>query len=86
MFLAQAFFKNRLAEAGELGFEPRLNDPESFVLPLHYSPGWKEICELPGCSVCLAAAGRAARESLSGMTGVQVDAKQGKSDDPSLVT
>ncbi len=24
--------------AGELGFEPRLNDPESFVLPLHYSP------------------------------------------------
>ena len=24
--------------AGELGFEPRQNDPESFVLPLHYSP------------------------------------------------
>jgi hypothetical protein len=25
-------------EAGELGFEPRLTDPESVVLPLHYSP------------------------------------------------
>ena len=25
-------------EAGELGFEPRLSDPESLVLPLHYSP------------------------------------------------
>ncbi len=24
--------------AGELGFEPRLTDPESVVLPLHYSP------------------------------------------------
>ena len=25
-------------ETGELGFEPRLSDPESLVLPLHYSP------------------------------------------------
>ena len=25
-------------QAGELGFEPRLTDPESVVLPLHYSP------------------------------------------------
>ena len=24
--------------AGVLGFEPRLNDPESLVLPLHYTP------------------------------------------------
>lgn len=29
----------RLREkAGELGFEPRLTDPESVVLPLHHSP------------------------------------------------
>ena len=28
-------------EAGELGFEPRLKESESFVLPLHHSPvGW----------------------------------------------
>ena len=27
-------------QTGELGFEPRLNDPESFVLPLHYSPSY----------------------------------------------
>src|SRR5438105_4276917 len=25
-------------QAGELGFEPRLTDPESVVLPLHHSP------------------------------------------------
>src|SRR5271166_2256486 len=25
-------------QAGELGFEPRQTDPESVVLPLHYSP------------------------------------------------
>ena len=25
-------------KTGELGFEPRLSDPESLVLPLHYSP------------------------------------------------
>ena len=30
--------KKRYIMAGELGFEPRRNDPESFVLPLHYSP------------------------------------------------
>ena len=29
----QSFFK-----AGELGFEPRLKESESFVLPLHHSP------------------------------------------------
>ena len=32
-----------LVKAGELGFEPRLTDPESVVLPLHHSPnagGW----------------------------------------------
>jgi integrase len=32
-------FKNsRGKEAGELGFEPRLKESESFVLPLHHSP------------------------------------------------
>ncbi len=25
-------------KTGELGFEPRLSEPESLVLPLHYSP------------------------------------------------
>src|SRR5487761_1240558 len=33
-------------KAGELGFEPRLNGPEPFVLPLHYSPNPKAW--LPG--------------------------------------
>src|SRR5262245_52961574 len=28
----------RSLRAGELGFEPRLKESESFVLPLHYSP------------------------------------------------
>src|SRR5947209_5370150 len=28
----------RLTKAGDLGFEPRLTDPESVVLPLHQSP------------------------------------------------
>ena len=27
-------------KTGELGFEPRLTEPESVVLPLHYSPLW----------------------------------------------
>jgi hypothetical protein len=27
-----------LRKAGRLGFEPRLNESESFVLPLHYQP------------------------------------------------
>ena len=27
---------------GELGFEPRLSEPESLVLPLHYSPSSKD--------------------------------------------
>ena len=31
-------FWNAVYEAGELGFEPRLGDPESPVLPLHHSP------------------------------------------------
>ena len=30
--------KGKGERAGELGFEPRLNGPEPFVLPLHYSP------------------------------------------------
>ena len=32
-------------QAGELGFEPRRTDPESVVLPLHYSPGgrWNDF-------------------------------------------
>gem|GEM_PF-2645335 len=29
---------NRLGLAGDQGFEPRLNEPESLVLPLHQSP------------------------------------------------
>src|SRR5262245_1742048 len=29
-------------QAGELGFEPRQADPESAVLPLHHSPGYRE--------------------------------------------
>jgi hypothetical protein len=29
-----------LCQAGELGFEPRLTDPESVVLPLHHSPSY----------------------------------------------
>jgi hypothetical protein len=33
-------------KAGELGFEPRLKESESFVLPLHYSP------ELPRLFLC----------------------------------
>jgi hypothetical protein len=32
-------------KAGDLGFEPRLTDPESVVLPLHQSP-----CDLSGMS------------------------------------
>lgn len=34
------------AQAGEPGFEPGLTDPESVVLPLHYSPG-KPLWGLP---------------------------------------
>jgi hypothetical protein len=30
--------KQRRRKAGELGFEPRLKESESFVLPLHHSP------------------------------------------------
>jgi hypothetical protein len=30
-------------KAGELGFEPRLSDPESLVLPLHYSPSSMQV-------------------------------------------
>ena len=36
--------------AGEPGFEPGLNDPESFVLPLHYSPA-SFLCYPRGTSV-----------------------------------
>jgi uncharacterized protein len=32
------FGLRRFRKAGELGFEPRQTDPESVVLPLHYSP------------------------------------------------
>lgn len=38
--------------AGELGFEPRLNDPESFVLPLHYSPVF-EMTHYPASAICM---------------------------------
>ena len=34
----QLFATVGLRETGELGFEPRLTDPESVVLPLHQSP------------------------------------------------
>lgn len=37
--------------AGELGFEPRLNDPESFVLPLHYSPVLKNAAPVMQYSI-----------------------------------
>ena len=33
-------FSTGTGQTGELGFEPRLSDPESLVLPLHYSPSW----------------------------------------------
>ena len=35
---------NEKFEAGELGFEPRLKESESFVLPLHYSPVTDAAC------------------------------------------
>src|SRR5262249_21563549 len=31
-------FPGVLLQTGDLGFEPRLSDPESLVLPLHQSP------------------------------------------------
>ena len=34
----QVFLIANVAASGEQGFEPRLTDPESVVLPLHYSP------------------------------------------------
>jgi hypothetical protein len=42
--------KHGKKQAGELGFEPRLTDPESVVLPLHYSPSTaiSEYGELTG--------------------------------------
>ena len=36
--LRNLLFRKAFNQAGELGFEPRLSDPESLVLPLHYSP------------------------------------------------
>ncbi len=33
----------RTAEAGELGFEPRLSGPEPLVLPLHHSPDCLQV-------------------------------------------
>ena len=38
--LPQLFVVAGLTLAGDLGFEPRLSDPESLVLPLHQSPRW----------------------------------------------
>ena len=55
----------RAVLAGELGFEPRLPDPESGVLPLHYSPMvmpsiQPDAAEIkPGCGRSFASAWRA---------------------------
>ena len=35
---ASVYLAGAFSSTGELGFEPRLTDPESVVLPLHYSP------------------------------------------------
>src|SRR5262249_30270781 len=40
-----------LCRAGDLGFEPRLTDPESVVLPLHQSPMSLGVCHLPTSAV-----------------------------------
>src|SRR5262245_4365049 len=40
----------RYVKAGELGFEPRLTDPESVVLPLHYSPMSRAVGRVQRCS------------------------------------
>ena len=42
------FADNGRRETGELGFEPRLTDPESVVLPLHYSPVLLPVGKRPG--------------------------------------
>jgi integrase len=45
-------FPARIAEkgkTGERGLEPRLTEPESVVLPLHYSPIVTDRCQCTGC-------------------------------------
>ena len=37
-YFNKTFDLQRLSVAGELGFEPRLTESESAVLPLNYSP------------------------------------------------
>lgn|GEM_PF-3185449 len=44
----QPFYPPRRVRAGVLGFEPRLTDPESVVLPLHHTP----VCQKSDLELC----------------------------------